>query len=160
MDLNLIKAARVDVAAKIESLSELLSAIDRVIGLFDVHAADPPPAATPERETPRGGARAVRKTKASDDRKTRTEKPCHKCHTVKPLSEYPTNHQCADGHTGTCKNCTKARHDAHRAACAPKPETLDSAESDYPKNCDLCHAICQTERRYARHMELVHGKAA
>jgi hypothetical protein len=91
------------------------------------------------------------------DAKARTEKPCHKCGKPKPIADYPTNHQCADGHTGTCKDCTKERVlKAKGEKTAPVEPDLDI----YPKECLLCHAPISSATRYKHHMQMVHNKVA
>lgn len=40
-------------------------------------------------------------------------KCCNKCGKSKQLGDYPVNSGCRDGHTGTCKECTRKRNNEH-----------------------------------------------
>ncbi len=101
------------------------------------------------------------KRRAAPEARTRTEKACNKCGVIKPLSAYPTNNACADGHTGACKACTSERHKENylkKHAATSAPGSGDSEDSDLA--CKLCSARCSSANRLASHMRTVHGIAA
>jgi len=159
MDPTLLKTARADILAKLDSLNDVVTAIDRVIGLFEVHGTEPVPVLL-EKESPLSGT-WVRKLKSvAVDPKTRTEKACNKCHVVKPLAEYPKNHTCADGHTGECKECCRKRARASWRKHHGKPEVGPSADPEATITCKLCNAVCHGHAKYKSHMRSVHSMVA
>lgn len=52
-----------------------------------------------------------------------TTKKCSCCGQVKPLSDFPVNKGCKDGHTGQCKKCkvklARERRNLNRQSCPP-----------------------------------------
>lgn len=95
--------------------------------------------------------------------KGRTEKPCNACHVIKPISAYPLNKTCTDGHAGTCRACTQER--AHRYYAAKMAQEkgnalLDKVAADTKKlhdfRCDLCHANFLDQAKLDAHNMLRH----
>jgi hypothetical protein len=101
-------------------------------------------------------AKALKLKPVAGDPKTRTEKACKKCGVVKPLSEYPKNHTCADGHTGECKKCCRNRSRASWRKRHGKPEVSPNADSEATVTCKLCNAVCRNQAKYKSHMRTVH----
>jgi hypothetical protein len=96
--------------------------------------------------------------------KGRTEKACNACHTIKPVSAYPLNKKCADGHTGTCAACTKERmRRNYQAAQARKRgnTVLDRVEADTKKlhdnRCFVCHCNFESQAKLTEHNKQRHG---
>ena len=117
-------------------------------------AMQPPPAGVPVPRTkrPRKFARSTGDF----------EKPCNKCHVVKPVSAFPKNKGCKDGHTGICCVCTAERSKRSyaermkrkRKAAAPEMlrPALDKIAADTEKlkadgkfRCDPCHGVFLTK---------------
>lgn len=61
------------------------------------------------------------------------EKPCFKCHVVKPLDAFYTHPMMADGRLGKCIECTKADARAHRAANLDRCRAYDRARAGLPE---------------------------
>lgn len=95
--------------------------------------------------------------------KGRTEKACNACHVVKPVTAYPKNKTCADGHTGTCAACTQERQRRnHLAAQARKNGNtlLDKVMADTKRlhdfRCQVCHCNFQSQAKLDEHNEQRH----
>lgn len=86
---------------------------------------------------------------------TRTAKPCRKCGEVKPLADFPNHKECADGHTGTCRDCTYARAHAteQRLAAAPNP----GPQLDGKFRCDECRCNFMSKKALDEHVDQRHS---
>jgi hypothetical protein len=83
---------------------------------------------------------------------TRTEKACNNCGVLKPVTAYPKNKTCADGHAGTCSACTKERiHRVYLAKKAKKIQAKTAPKLDGKFRCDPCHAIFNTKQALDGH---------
>ncbi len=82
----------------------------------------------------------------------RTEKPCNKCHTVKPLSEFTPNKACLDGHVGTCRTCERERVRKQQGKASPPP-----AKSDKPHACKVCGVRFHSIDTLTEHTKLRHS---
>jgi hypothetical protein len=60
-------------------------------------------------------------------------KPCFKCQTVKPLTEFYKHPKMADGHLGKCKSCTKKDVTEHRNAKLEEVRAYDRARWQNPE---------------------------
>ena len=93
------------------------------------------------------------------DPKTRTEKACNACRVVKPITAFPVNKSCADGHTGTCKACVADRVSKRRSAKKEqkngKTAPLTSLDGKY--RCEDCHAVFMGAIQLREHRQLRHS---
>jgi len=106
----------------------------------------------------RKAAHKLKPPATNDDPKTRTHKPCNKCRKDKPLSEFPPNSQCADGHVGECKGCRRIRSSANwrKKHGKVQPTAAETAAPATDLKCRLCNALASTPDRLASHMRIVH----
>lgn len=85
------------------------------------------------------------------------EKPCNKCHVTKPLSAYPKNKTCRDGHTGTCATCTNERVRKNkqtaldRIAGGTKVLKAQPPRLDGRIKCEPCRAVFTSEKSFREH---------
>lgn len=99
-------------------------------------------------------------------------KTCFKCGKTKPLSDFYTHKQMADGHLGKCKDCTRAdtrnrertnpksvlqsrlathsKAPTKRNACRVVDAALRAGELEKSHNCALCNCP-DTEKRIEAH---------
>jgi hypothetical protein len=96
--------------------------------------------------------------------KGRTEKACNRCHVIKPVSAYPKNRTCADGHAGTCSACTQERAKRNYLAAQARKRgstVLDKVAADTKAlaapRCQICHCNFISQAKLDEHNEMRHG---
>lgn len=103
-------------------------------------------------------------------------KACKKCGQSKPLDAFPKHTQCADGHTGTCRQCinnrVRERAAKKRKESAKVEETAPESEAPAarspkqpdgnaakPFGCDKCGVRFILKTSLAEHMRMRHAAA-
>jgi hypothetical protein len=91
-----------------------------------------------------------------------SQKACKTCGETKPLSEYYTNAQMADGHGSSCKLCVRKRNGAHYRKTHPLPERSTTYYAihlyliaHFPKTgvCEECGKQAKTQHALIRGRE-------
>jgi hypothetical protein len=150
---DILRTLHEDRGALQQKIDAVQTAIDAIEKAWGLSPAIPSPVRVAEKAV-KAHQRPSKYNGKGADPKKRTEKECHKCRSLKELSEFPKNAACKDGHTGTCKECT------YQAAKKRHPKATQSDPTASGIVCKLCHAPCSSADRLASHMRAVHDMAA